>query len=157
MTMTVNQPTFKTLGALKLAGLRYEGTNQNGEIPMMWEVFLPRVGEIVPNFATKGAVLYGACRDEVSPDGSFQYLAAAEVDSFDHLPQGFEGWDMPARLYAVLPVHGLSEIRSVVHSFYHDWLPSTQGYALDGAFMLEVYPLDFDGHKLSLYFPVKHK
>jgi predicted transcriptional regulator YdeE len=154
---TVNQPTLKALGALKLAGLFYEGTSENGEIPMMWDVFIPRVGEIVPDFATKGAVLYGACRDEVSADGSFQYLAAADVGALDHLPQGFTSWDMPAKLYAVLPVNDLSEIRNVVHSFYHDWLPSNQEYVLDGAFMLEVYPRDFDGHNLSVYFPVKHK
>ena len=158
MTTTISiQPTFKSLKALKLAGLRYAGKNQNGEVSMMWDVFLPRVGEIVPDFATKSAVLYGACRDEVAADGSFQYLAAAEVDSFDHLPQGFEGWDVPAQFYAVLPVHGLSEIHHVVHSFYHTWLPITQEYELDGMFMLEVYPPGFADERLDLYFPVKHK
>lgn len=158
MTTITAQPVFNELGALKLAGIRYEGKNQNGEIPMMWDVFLPRVHEIVPNFAAQGAMLYGVCRDlPGATDGSFEYLAAAEVASFDHLPQGFEGWDVPAHLYAVLPVHGLSQIMEVCNYFYKQWLPASQEYEMDGMLMLEVYPPGFAEQKLDLFFPVKHK
>ena len=158
MTTTVNMlPSFTQLSALKIAGILYKGKNENGEIPMMWDVFLPRVGEMVPNFATKGAILYGACRElEGATDGAFEYLAGAEVASLDHLPQGFEGWDVPAHLYAVLPVHGLSQIRTVVHYFYQQWLPTSLEYEMDGM-MMEVYPRIFIDEKLDVYFPVKRK
>jgi predicted transcriptional regulator YdeE len=158
MTTTTAQPTFKELGALKLAGIRYEGRNQNGEIPMMWDVFLPRVHEIVPEFAAHGAVLYGVCRDlPGATDGSFEYLAAAEVAAFDHLPQGFIGWDVPAHLYVALPVQGLSKLGEVINYFYQQWLPASQDYEMDGMLMMEVYPPGFADEKLDLYFPVKHK
>ena len=42
------EPRILSRGAFRLAGLRYCGRNEKGEVPAIWDLFLPRLGELGP-------------------------------------------------------------------------------------------------------------
>jgi predicted transcriptional regulator YdeE len=88
----------------------------------------------------------------------FEYLAAVEVNAFDHLPEGMVGWEIPALTYAVLPANDVPDIGPVSDYFYKQWLPQSQDYIGGEPLMMEVYPETY-GHDLImyLYFPVQSK
>src|SRR5512133_2958530 len=90
------EPRIVGRGAFRVAGLRYAGKNQHGEIPALWDVFIPRMAELVaPNTPH---TFYGLCREiaGVPVNDGFEYLAGVEVPSLDHLPEGMVGWEVPA-------------------------------------------------------------
>jgi AraC family transcriptional regulator len=144
--------------AFKVAGLRHEGLGQQGEIPAMWDVFLPRAKELVGE-QTQSPVFYGIARsiEGIPEDVAWEYLAGAEVESFDNLPAGMVGWEVPALTYAVLPARGVPEIDPVSNYFYQEWLPQSE-YEGDAPVMVEVYPETFSEDQIMyLHFPVRRK
>jgi AraC family transcriptional regulator len=152
------EPKIVTKPSFLVAGLRYEGKNEHGEIPAMWDQFLPRAGEIVRDPAHLAA--YGIARAlPNSEEGSlFEYLAGAEVASLDNLPQGMVGWKIPALTYAVLPAHDVAGIGPVNDYFLREWLPHSQEYRAGEGLMIEYYPETFSQDLIIyLYFPIKRK
>ena len=80
------------------------------------------------------------------------------MKSFDNLPEGMTGWQMPAYTYAVLPAQDVSGIGPVNDYYEREWLPKSPEYETAGDFMMEVYPETFGQDMiLYLYFPVKRK
>jgi predicted transcriptional regulator YdeE len=164
------EPKIVQLGALRLAGLRYEGKNQHGEIHALWDnQFLSRMDEL--KGIRVGDEAYGVARalpdtpSDASPDpspdpspGTFEYLAAVEVMSFDALPHGMAGWVIPPLTYAVLPAHDVPGIGPTCDYFYRQWLPQSKEYAMGEGLMIEVYPGTYSQDLvIYLYFPVKRK
>ena len=144
--------------AFLVAGLRYEGKNEHGEIPAMWDVFLPRVAELVTD--TGHLVAYGVARGLPGyPAGDvYEYLAGVEVASLDHLPTGMIGWEIPALTYAVVPAHDVPGIGPASNYFYQEWLPHSKEYKMGEGLMIEYYPETFGQDMIIyLYFPVKPK
>jgi predicted transcriptional regulator YdeE len=156
-TSIPQEPRLVQMPALKLAGLRYEGKNQNGEVPRLWdEQFLPRYREIVRNEGKY--TLYGAARWLPGAEsGIFEYLAAAEVDSFDSLPEGMVGWELPGGPNCVLAVDNVPGLGPACDYFYNHWL-AENGWVIEsnGDYLLEVYPPEFsENGVIFLNFPVK--
>ncbi|MCL5999112.1 MAG: effector binding domain-containing protein [Chloroflexi bacterium] len=151
------QPQIVQMGTLRLAGLRYEGKNEHGEIPALWDKdFLPRMGELAA--IRVGGEAYGVSRQApgLPVDQGFEYLAAVQVQSFDHLPAGMVGWEIPALTYAVLPAHDLPEIAPVCDYFHQEWLPQSQTYTSGEPLMLELYPETYGQDLImQLCFPVR--
>jgi predicted transcriptional regulator YdeE len=144
--------------AFLVAGLRYEGKNEHGEIPAMWDLFLPRAGELVMD--TAHLVAYGVARAlPNSGEGApFEYLAGVEVASLDKLPPGMVGWEIPALTCAVFPAHDVPDIGPVNDYFFREWLPHSQEYTMGEGLMIEYYPETFGQDMiLYLYFPIKRK
>src|SRR6266542_250192 len=97
------EPQIVQKPAFWVAGLRYEGRNEHGEIPALWDnAFLPRMSEL--DGLRIGGECYGACRElpNMPPDAGFEYLACVQVapTAVDHLPQGMVAWKAPAMTYA---------------------------------------------------------
>ena len=158
MKPTRPEPTIERKDALLVAGLRYEGKNEHGEIPAMWDEFLPRVSELVADASRFAA--YGVARalPKTEESGAFEYLAGVAVASLDNLPPGMVGWGIPALTYAVLPAHDVPNIGPVSHYFYGEWLPQSQEYEMGEGLMVEYYPETFGQDSvLYLCFPVKRK
>jgi len=153
------EPKIIEKSSFLVAGLHYEGKNEHGEIPALWDnEFLPRMGELA--FLQAGAGAYGIARamPNFEKDGVFEYLAAVEVKSFDNLPPGMVGWEIPAATYVVLPAHDVPGIAPVSDYFYQKWLPQSKEYEMGEGAMLEYYPPDFGVDlNLDLFFPVRHK
>lgn len=152
------EPQIVTLGPLLLAGARYQGRNEHGEIPAMWDgEFIPRLGELGPLMA--GHELYGVARALPGPwTGEYEYLACAPVTSLEGLPDGMVGWELPAGTYAMAPCNDVPDIGRV-HGYIRDeWLGASNEYrAADGPFV-ELYPETYpqDG-KLLIHVAVERR
>ena len=157
--ISANEPKIVQKDAFLVAGLRYAGKNQNGEIPALWQNdFMPHWAEFTDIKLNDNC--YGVCRclAHISPDAGFEYLAAFEVNSFDNLPDGVVGWEIPAQTYIVMQVNGLENIGSIFDSFYKEWLPNSKDYARADGPDFEFYPESFCRDQiLYIYFPVQHK
>jgi len=144
--------------AFLVAGLRYAGKNEHGEVPALWDKeFLPRIHEL-DNFRT-GAT-YGISR--VMPDipwqEGFEYLAGVEVGSLENLPPGMVGWEIPAQTYAILPANDVSGLAPALVYYYSEWLPRSKEYRSADGPMLELYPETFGQDRIIyLYNPVRAK
>lgn len=155
---TSEEPAIRKRKGFKLAGLQYTGTNANNEIPQMWDVFIGRVGELIPEkdwpFAS-----YGACRlAEGLEEGAFEYLAAVEVDSLDALPEGMAGWEIPDATYAVFKAPSLQFIHEAWGYATGEGLAGLAGYVPDDKPCFELYPVGFpDDPVIWLYVPVRPK
>ncbi len=144
--------------ALRLVGLRYEGLNQHGEVPAMWDQFIPRVGELVKD--PSHWIAYGVARSMPGVDASekWEYLAGVEYTPGMKIPTDMVLWDVPALTYAVLPAQDVSGIGPASHYFYQEWLPNSTEWDAGEPLMLELYPETFGQDMiLYLYFPVRPK
>ncbi len=153
------EPKIVSRGAFRVAGLRYTGRNEHREVPALWDVFLPRVGELKIEPA-KANTFYGMSREipGVPASEGFEYLASAEVPSFDALPSGMEGWEVPAATYAVLPATDVPGIGPMLDYFYTQWIAQSPEYVLGEGLMFEEYPPEFNSNAIiNLYFPVRHR
>jgi predicted transcriptional regulator YdeE len=157
-TTTFAEPQIVTLPALHLAGVRYAGKNEQGEVPHMWETqFFPHVGEVADPQHWTG---YGVARelDSTPPDQGFEYLACLEVPPGAVLPEGWSTWDIPALTYAVVPAHDVPGIEPAADFFYQKWIPQSAEYEMDAPLMIEVYREGFDEDQIIfLHFPVRRK
>jgi AraC family transcriptional regulator len=152
------EPRIEHKDAFLVAGLRYEGRNEQGEIPAMWDRFIPRAGELVAD--PSRLVAYGVARALPRPEveGAFEYLAGVEVDSLDDLPSDMVGWEIPALTYAVLPAHGFPEVGATCDYFCREWLPKSKEYEEGEGLMIEHYPETFSQDLIIyLWFPVERK
>lgn len=159
MTNVTVEPRIERIGRLLIAGLRYEGRNQHGEIPAMWEVFFTRMGELGIS-AGRPRVYYGVGRSIPGvPEGDgFEYLAGVEVRSAERVPPGMTLWEIPPLTYAVLEAHDIAEIGPVCDAFYVRWLPRSAEYRAGEPLMLERYPASFPTARIvELCFPVEPK
>jgi len=151
-------PKIVKKDAFLVAGLRYEGKNQNNEIPAVWDKFINRINELgLDN--TKPIVAYGVSHGIPNAEpGVFEYLSAVEVKSITNLPQGMVGWEMPAQTYAVFPVYGLTDLGRAYSYSLSEWLPQSKEYISVDSPVLEYYPETFDQDSiLYIYIPIKQK
>lgn len=151
------EPVMVNREHFAIAGLRYEGRNEAGEIPAMWEVFIPRLHELTGK-PGEPVTCYGASRlmPGVPPERGFEYLAGVEVPSLENLPAGMVGWEIPATAYVVFTAHDTTGIMPVMEYVYGTWFPQSKTMRMGDGPMLEVYPPTFDTDKLiDLYFPAR--
>ena len=153
------QPQMIEKKAFLVAGLRYEGRSEQGQVPALWDQFIPRVGELVPD--PTHWVGYGLARAIPGVDVAdrWEYLAGVEVASGASIPADMVAWEIPALTYAVLPAHDVPSIEPVSDDFCQQWLPHSAEWEDAGeGFMMEVYPETFSQDlMIYLHFPVKHK
>ncbi len=159
------KPIIKEIGPLKVAGLMYEGTNQNGEIPMLWNKFNQRVGEI--STQTNVGNYYGMCEPlvenlndiDLDAENEFKYLACVEVSGNENLPDGMVYWEIPHVKYAVFTHVGDPEMMGETYkSIYSQWLPES-GLEVVYAHDFELYNKEFKpgeaNSKMYIYVPIK--
>ena len=129
------EPTFQSRPAFKLAGIERYTSNGIANIREAWDEFRNRSAEI-PNVAEPG-VSYGFedySRDFDMNKGGFPkyyYIASMCVSSFDNLPAGMKGKEVPAAEYAVFHYSGaLDGLPKFFGFIYAEWMPKS-GYQMD--------------------------
>jgi AraC family transcriptional regulator len=90
---------FETGRPMLLAGLRrwYAFSEGPTEIPVVWNEFVTRL----PLPGQVGGMTYGATCQADMPGERFEYMCAAEVESFDALPDDLGRLRVPEAYYAV--------------------------------------------------------
>jgi AraC family transcriptional regulator len=134
-------PTFETRGPLLLVGLleHYEHGDMSA-IPAQWQRFQPWLGSI-PNQVPY--VAYGViCNGD--DEGAMDYLTAMEVADFSDVPSELSRLRAPPQRYAVFRRSGhISQMRSVWHTLWAEWIPNRLKRVADAPFF-ELYPEAFD-------------
>jgi len=154
----VDRPSFTVVG------IKYRGSNLEGEIGGLWDQFMPRMGEI--KNAVLDGVAYGIMDNYTPPDstdstkiiGEFDYLACIEVTSTDDIPKGMIYWKIPAQTYAVF-TFPFSKLIETYNYALKVWLPKS-GYVYAGGPEFEYYPPNFgsvEDSEMKYYIPVEKK
>jgi predicted transcriptional regulator YdeE/DNA-binding transcriptional MerR regulator len=141
--------------AFNVAGLKYFGKNEQGEIAQMWQELFPRYEEIKQPIDPQ--ICYGVCGDMVE-DGRFHYLAGCQVQPGSEQPQDMETWAVPEQTYAVFPCT-LQNIPQTYEYAFQTWLPQSDYEHVPGP-DFEYYDEDFnpqEGTGLYIYIPVRKK
>lgn len=72
----------------------------------------------------RGVNTYGVMCGSAPERGTFEYMCAVEVDTFEGLPDYFDRLRVPAQRYAVFPVDGgLGALEPTWNAILDDWLP----------------------------------
>ena len=155
-------PRVESRDAILIAGSQRHYTAQNlSHLPLQWEN-LP-FGKIP---GQRGNTGYGVVFDGKENECDFEYLAGAEVSTFDGLPEDFARMRVPAQKYAIFPHRDhVSKIRNTIEAAVQTWLKQAQakGVAATPApgqpWMIEYYGEDFDPETgtgtIEVWFPVK--
>jgi len=146
--------------AFVVAGLSERiGKDNMQAIPALW----PKLMRHVPFDGQKGPVCYGLCYGSDADEGSFHYMAAAEIEPGKKPPADLTLMQVPAQSYAVFRITlGAGEIhpqmRAAMHAIFSDLLPNC-GRKPTGGIDLEVYGERFNpdkaGSVLDFYIPVE--
>jgi len=145
--------------AFVVAGLSARiGKDNTLEIPALW----PKLMRHAPLRGQKGKVGYGLCYGSNVDDGSFNYMAAVEVEPGTKPPAELTLMQVPGQSYLVFRITlGTGEIhpqmRSAMEYIFSEGLPKS-GRKPTGGIDLEVYGERFEPNKagsiLDFYIPV---
>lgn len=99
---------------------------------------------------------YGICEDEPDAEGRFHYTAAAEVDSFEGVPEGMDTKVIPPGKYLVYTYVGTIEnLGEFYREMFASWIPSS-GQEMDFRPQLELYDERFmKNGEFDIYIPIK--
>lgn len=102
-------PNFTERKKIIIIGMRYQGKNENNEIPKLWSRFIPRVTEI--KNVLNSSISYGfeTYTEDSKESGELSYIAGIEVECKDIVPQGMVSIEIPANRYAVFPISAIIE------------------------------------------------
>lgn len=146
--------------AFVVAGLSERISQDNMQaIPALW----PKVMKHQPFDGQKGAVGYGLCYGSNMAEGSFNYMAAFEIEPGKRPPADLTLMQVPAQIYAVFritlaagPIH--PQMRLAMEHIFSEALPNS-GLKPTGGIDLEVYGERFNPEKagsvLDFYMPVE--
>lgn len=156
------EPKIIDFPGVTVVGLKYVGKNEQQEIPAMWDDLHERWAEI----QHPSGLAYGLCRactpEEAAgaPEGSFAYLAGAEIGADGRVPDGLEAWTVAPGLYAAFACT-LSTIHDAYAYVWETWMPNSTAYAGRKALDVELYPATFepngDNQDMFIYIPIQPK
>jgi AraC family transcriptional regulator len=146
--------------AFVVAGLSERISKDNMKaIPALW----PKLMQHIPFDGQKGPVCYGLCYGSNMAEGSFNYMAAAEIAPGKKPPAELTLMQVPAQTYAVFRITlGAGEIhpqmQAAMKYIFSEALPNS-GRKPSGGIDLEVYGERFNpdkaGSVLDFYIPVE--
>lgn len=139
-----------------LAGLRrhHAMAGAAATIPAQWQEFR-RLGTLP---GQREATAYGVVCGSVPSAGTFEYMCAAEVASFDALPPDLGRMRVPAQRYAVFTHRGhVATLRATWDAIWREWLPRS-GHQPANTPDFERYDARFDPRtgegEIEIWFPV---
>jgi AraC family transcriptional regulator len=146
--------------AFLVAGISERISKDNMQaVPTLW----PKLMQHVPFDGQKGPVCYGLCYGSNMEEGSFNYMAAAEIEPGKKPPAALTLMQVPAQTYAVFRITlGAGEIhpqmQAAMRYIFSEALPNS-GRKPSGGIDLEVYGERFNpdkaGSVLDFYMPVE--
>ncbi len=164
MTM---QPKIKELEEIKVVGIGNcfisilsPDKNNFVVIPKLWDNYNKRSSEITGRKAHRdlGVCFQPDANQKKHPDECF-YIACAEVESFDVIPEGMMTKVIPPGKYAIFTHKGqLEKLQHTMNYIYGAWLAKS-GQKLREAPDLEIYDERFKfgsvDSELDIYIPIK--
>lgn len=160
-----NQPVIKVVPERKIIGLRGTTTLSETKIPMLWQIFLPRIEEVRNRKETMQG--FGVC--EVDPgfdmskfneETEYTELVGVEVCDYSFIPQGMSCRRIPEGKYAVFTHRGKAEKLQITYDYiWGTWVPCS-GFEVDLRDDFELYDGRFlgpdnDESEIDIYLPVK--
>ncbi|MCU6710169.1 GyrI-like domain-containing protein [Paenibacillus sp. J5C_2022] len=141
--------------AFTVVGLSWDSTCGAGDIPALWQRFLPREYEIEGKLQPE--VSYGICIPGDN-DMEFTYVAGYESPG-ESVPEGMEKMLVPAQRYAVFTHKGnIGKLSETYELIYSKWL-KLQGLELVRGIDFERYDERFtsphdDNSEVDIYIPI---
>jgi AraC family transcriptional regulator len=127
----------------------------------LWGRYLPRSQEIPArkSGADLGLIYCLGDEEQKSHPNEMYYLAGAEVNSIEKVPEGMTALTVPAGNYAVFTHKGLiSKLGMTMKYIYGSWLPKS-GKKLRDAPEIEIYDQRFkhnsEESELDIYIPIQ--
>ena len=165
-TLATAKPNLALLDGIKhrdaftVAGLsaRIEGMNKQ-VIPTLW----PRLFQHLPIAGRKGGESYGVCWGADLKEGSFNYMAAVEIEPGASPPKELTTLKIPAQSYRVfrLTLDGGEihpQMKAAVEEIWSERLPKS-GWRLTSGIDFEFYGADFNptaaGAVIDIHVPVE--
>ncbi len=153
------EPQIISRDEFKVVGLACYSNNKNREIPELWGKFLSRAEEI--DNRVDNQVYLGICEyvENMAEGKKFNYLAAVEVSSFDHIPRGMVKKTIPAGRYAVFTHEGYPDsLQDTYNYIYRTWFVES-GHVPAKQDDFELYDHRFQPHRedseLDIYIPIE--
>lgn len=128
-------------------------------VPALW----PKLMQHIPFDGQKGPVCYGLCYGSNMEEGSFNYMAAAEIEAGRRPPADLTLMQVPAQTYAVFRITLAAgeihpQMKAAMQYIFSEALPNS-GHKPSGGIDLEVYGERFNPNKagsvLDFYIPVE--
>lgn len=159
-------PKIITRETTKLIGMKSILTNVfskyqnfNETILPFWLDFAKRIPEI-QNKLHNDKTCIGLLKNDNTglSDDDFYYLAAVEVENFNHVPEGMVTYEIPRQTYAVFVNQGLGDKSSfTINYIYGTWLPQskfTHAQADDFEYFDERYSIENEDSISEYYLPL---
>jgi AraC family transcriptional regulator len=159
------QPRIEILTEKKLVGKRIRTTLSNNRTFELWQSFMPKRKEIRNSVGTDlfSLQVYDAGLDfnGFTVDTEYEKWAAAEVASFDSMPDGMEPFTLEGGLYAVFHYKGNpNDFSGTWLYIFRTWLPASD-YLLDNRPHFEIlgekFKRDDPDSEEEVWIPVKSK
>lgn len=139
----VMEPIIVEKDSFLIAGLEYEGQNNNYEVPKLWNELYKNIDDIA--HLTNKEVCYGLERyNETSGENwSFKYLAGVEVSQYDNIQANMKFIKIEKSKYVVFPIKAIIEnVPQTISKIYSVYLPQT-GLKIKGNYDFEYYDHSF--------------
>jgi AraC family transcriptional regulator len=149
------QPIMVKKDAFTIGGIKVTGDLQNHSISKHWNVFYEELHKQSINPETVKCYGFESIDEANTP----YYLAAIEIDSLDHLPEGWSGERIPEHKYAVFPLDNvIDNISFAIEEIYKNQLQEMKVTpVMDYSF--EFYDEDFVAHDschtLQFFIPIR--
>lgn len=139
--ITLPEPRFETRPGFTIAGMGGRFTFETNEgIVGLWQAFAPYIGQVPDQV---DGHTYGLCCNP-GEDGSFEYIAGAQVARSESLPAHFRYFKLAEQRYAVFRHEGhVSTLHQTFFTIFNQWLPESD-HELADAPEFEQYSPDFD-------------
>jgi predicted transcriptional regulator YdeE len=148
------EPRIVSKPAVSIMGLTVRAKGGSPEIPGLWEMLMPRVGEIHNRL---GDDAYGVVDNFDEAEGMMDYTAGYEVDPTQEPPSGMTLLRIPAQTYAVFDCTQPTLMQAIDQA-YLQWLPAS-GYRRDKGPEFEFYGEDFyasdPDSPMSIFVPIE--
>lgn len=157
-------PRIETTNEKKLIGKKLQMSFAENKTADLWKSFMPHRNEI-SNKLNEDLISMQVYTKVFSfrqfdANVKFEKWAAAEVSSFDNLPDEMECFTLGGGLYAVFEYKGLSTDTSIFQYIFGVWLP-TSNYVLDNRPHFEVlgalYKNNDPESEEEIWIPIKLK
>lgn len=141
-----------------IAGLKYRGSNQNFEVPKLWNRLDEKLEMIKDRIVGEHSYGYESY-DDFEKTGNFAYLAGVEVNSVSDLPTDFAYQKVNSSKYAVFPIPAVVEnFPKSISEIYAVHLPASE-LKVTRSYDFEYYDYSFEVNNessfVSFYVPIE--
>lgn len=146
------EPRIVEKDEFHVAGISYEGRNQNNEVPKLWNRLYNNINSI--KYQINNEVCYGIEKysEATKEDGCFKYFAGIEVSKFEAIDFNIETMTVKKSKYAVFPIRAIVEnVPRSISKIYGTYLPLT-GLKIKGDYDFEYYDMSFIPNSSNSFF-----